>query len=53
MGRRVDYLWVVRSGLQPGEVVVVDGVQKLRAGGQVVSKPWKPPAVPEEALTES
>ena len=31
-------------GLEPGEKVVVEGMQKVRAGAAVVAKPWTPPA---------
>jgi membrane fusion protein (multidrug efflux system) len=44
MGRRVDQRWQVREGLEPGEVVVVDGLQRLRAGVKVKTTPWAPPA---------
>lgn len=32
--------WVVLSGLQPGEKVIVDGFQKLRPGAPVKPVPW-------------
>lgn len=37
--------WVIESGLQPGEQVVVDGVQKLMMapGAPVNAVPWTPP----------
>ncbi|HEX5051190.1 MAG TPA: efflux transporter periplasmic adaptor subunit, partial [Planctomycetota bacterium] len=38
-GVRVDDLWVIDSGLQPGERVVVDGLQKVRDGVVVSPKP--------------
>jgi membrane fusion protein (multidrug efflux system) len=53
MGRRVDWMWVVREGLEPGETVVVDGIQRLRAGVIVDPQPWEPPIVPDEAVTGS
>ncbi|HXC51421.1 MAG TPA: efflux RND transporter periplasmic adaptor subunit [Candidatus Limnocylindrales bacterium] len=31
-GERVDSLWVIESGLSPGEKVVVEGLQKVRDG---------------------
>jgi membrane fusion protein (multidrug efflux system) len=45
-------LWVVESGLKPGDPVIVDGVAKLRPGaaikvvpaGAVPQKPAAPPA---------
>lgn len=43
MGPRVGADWLVQSGLNPGDLVVVDGVQKLKTGRAV--KPEKlPPA---------
>ena len=50
MGRRVDLMWVVEQGLEPGETVVVDGIQRLRTGVQVVARPWEPPQLPEQAV---
>ena len=29
-------LWIVESGLEPGDVVIVDGVSKLRPGAPIV-----------------
>jgi membrane fusion protein (multidrug efflux system) len=34
-GERIDTLWVIDSGLNPGERIVVEGLQKVRAGGKV------------------
>lgn len=31
-GQRVGSLWVIESGLQPGETVVIEGMQKVRDG---------------------
>ncbi len=31
-GERVDNLWVITSGLKPGERVVVEGLQKVKEG---------------------
>ena len=44
VGDRVGTDWVISSGLKPGEKVVVEGLQKLKAGAPVVAKPWTPPA---------
>ena len=39
--------WIVLSGLQPGEQVIVDGVMKLRPGMQKVKAvPWQGAATP-------
>jgi RND family efflux transporter MFP subunit len=37
---RVGNEWIVDEGLKPGERVVAEGVQKVRAGMQVVPKPF-------------
>ena len=37
-----DNQWVVLSGLQAGEQVMVDGFQKLRGSAPVKAVPWKP-----------
>jgi membrane fusion protein (multidrug efflux system) len=49
MGRRVDQMWVVNDGLDVGEPVVVDGIQRLRGGMAVDAKPWEPPPPPDES----
>lgn len=40
VGERVGTLWVIDQGLQPGEHVVVEGLQKLKAGMTVTPKPF-------------
>ncbi len=35
LGRRINAMWVVESGLQPGEHIIVQGLQKVRVGGKV------------------
>ena len=45
VGDRTGTDWVITSGLKPGEKVVVEGLQKIKAGSDVVNaKPWTPPA---------
>ncbi|MEP6672977.1 MAG: efflux RND transporter periplasmic adaptor subunit [Chthoniobacter sp.] len=44
VGPRFGSEWAIASGLKPGEKVVVEGYQKLRAGAPVIPKPWTPPA---------
>ena len=44
MGRRVKNMWIVEKGLEPGEKVIVEGVQKARDGAPVNPKPWSSPA---------
>jgi membrane fusion protein (multidrug efflux system) len=38
MGPRVDDQWIVESGLEPGERVALEGLQRMRPGMQVVAK---------------
>ena len=40
LGRTVDDLWIIESGLKPGDRVVVDGFQKFVAGDVVAPRPW-------------
>ena len=35
LGRRINAMWAVKSGLQPGEQIIVQGLQKVRVGSQV------------------
>jgi membrane fusion protein, multidrug efflux system len=44
--------WVIREGLQPGDVVIVDNLMKLRPGAPVTTQQQKanPPAAPSVAL---
>jgi membrane fusion protein (multidrug efflux system) len=39
-GDHVGQMWVITQGLKPGERVVAEGVQKVRAGMQVNPKPF-------------
>lgn len=34
-------MWVVDSGLQPGESVIVDGLQRVKTGMTVAPTPYK------------
>lgn len=43
-GRIVGDRWVISSGLQAGERVVVEGFQKVRPGAPVAAQEWKPEA---------
>ena len=43
VGERVGPMWVVESGLKPGDKVVAQGVQKVRPGAQVNPKPFLAP----------
>src|SRR5271169_2880259 len=42
VGDRVGNQWIIADGLKPGERVVAEGVQKVRAGMQVNPKPFAP-----------
>ena len=46
MGETIGNMWLVKSGLKPGETVIVEGLQKVRNGAPVVAKPWAPPPPP-------
>jgi membrane fusion protein (multidrug efflux system) len=35
--------WVILDGLRPGEMVIVEGFQKLRGEAPVKPVPWQPP----------
>ncbi|PIY25328.1 MAG: efflux transporter periplasmic adaptor subunit, partial [Comamonadaceae bacterium CG_4_10_14_3_um_filter_60_75] len=43
--------WVILSGLQAGEQVMVDGFQKLRPGAPVKPVPWQPGGTKPAAAT--
>jgi len=38
VGERVDAMWILESGVKPGELVVVEGLQKVRDGATVKIK---------------
>jgi membrane fusion protein (multidrug efflux system) len=52
MGRRVDRMWVVESGIDLGDRVVVEGIQRLQSGMTVNAQPWTAPTVAETAASE-
>jgi membrane fusion protein, multidrug efflux system len=45
VGPQVDRRWVISSGLNPGERVVAEGVQKVRTGMRVNPKPFTTEAI--------
>ena len=45
VGPQVDRRWVIASGLNPGDRVVAEGVQKVRTGVRVNPKPFNTEAV--------
>lgn len=40
VGERVETMWVIEEGLEPGEAVVAEGTQKVRPGAQVDPRPF-------------
>jgi membrane fusion protein (multidrug efflux system) len=38
MGPRIGSLWMVNQGLKPGDMVILEGAQKVRPGSKVVPK---------------
>jgi len=49
MGERIGAMWQVTEGLNSGDKVVVQGVQKAREGATVTVKEWTPPGQPQVA----
>ena len=43
VGPRVDSMWVIEEGLKPGEQVVAEGLQAIRDGMAVRTKPMPAP----------
>jgi len=48
-GARIGADWIIDKGLDPGEQVVVEGIQKVRAGMRVQPRPFAPAARPAAA----
>lgn len=46
VGPRLDSLWVIEEGLEPGEKVVVEGLQRVRDGMPVKATPMAQAAAP-------
>lgn len=40
LGDVVGDRWIIEEGLRPGELVVVEGFQKIRPGAKVAPEPW-------------
>ena len=40
VGERSGPLWIIQDGLHPGQVVVVEGIQKVKEGATVTPKPF-------------
>lgn len=49
VGPREAQGWVITGGLKAGETIIVEGLQKVRAGVPVSARPWTPPAAPGAA----
>jgi membrane fusion protein (multidrug efflux system) len=41
VGERVGDMWIIQSGIQPAERVIVEGFQKVKEGAPVVPKPFQ------------
>ncbi|MFA6378357.1 MAG: efflux RND transporter periplasmic adaptor subunit [Candidatus Omnitrophota bacterium] len=52
-GERVDSLWIIDDGLNPGDVIVIEGTQKVRPGMTVKTKPFETTVTPMKASTEN
>jgi membrane fusion protein (multidrug efflux system) len=53
VGERFGQNWAIANGLKAGERVVVEGLQKVKAGAPVLPKPYVPPAVPASQPSEA
>ncbi len=40
---------VIESGLEVGETIIVEGLQRVRPGMTVQTQPWTPPAAPQQS----
>jgi membrane fusion protein (multidrug efflux system) len=49
-GRTVDNLWVIESGLQAGDTIIVEGFQKIGPGAPVTPVPWESEAAASRGL---
>ncbi len=49
VGETIGSMWLIKSGLKPGETVIVEGLQKVRNNSPVNAKPWTPPVAPDQA----
>jgi membrane fusion protein (multidrug efflux system) len=41
VGERVGDMWIIKTGVQPSEQVIVEGFQKVKEGSPVVPKPYQ------------
>lgn len=42
VGERIGDMWIIQSGVQPEERVIVEGFQKVKEGAPVAPKPFQP-----------
>jgi multidrug efflux pump subunit AcrA (membrane-fusion protein) len=47
MGERVGQMWVITEGIQPGEQVIAEGIQKAKEGMLVRPRQFAPIAAKE------
>ena len=45
VGHAVGQRWIIETGIQAGDRVVVDGFQRARVGATVAPQPWTDPAI--------
>jgi len=53
LGEQVGSMWIITQGIKPGEQVVVEGVQKAKAGMVVNPKPTAGESPPAQAIVNS
>jgi len=53
LDRAIEDQWIVTSGLTPGDSVIVEGVQNVRAGNTVRAIPYEEPEAKAQPSTES
>lgn len=51
MGERIGMLWLVDKGLNPGDTVVVEGLQRIKEGAVVTIENWTEPPGLRDGLT--
>lgn len=49
LGRQIDGQRVINSGIEAGDLIVVNGLMRIRPGSKVVGKPAEPAAAPAAA----
>ena len=53
VGEQVENMWIITQGLNPGEQIVVSGVQKVKAGMVVNPKPFVRESAPAKTVAGS